>query len=89
VKWIALYVPLTWPRGIVTVPEADQELGGTKPAEFRADVAALTIMLDEITRGPSARFEGLVHPIFGPMSGAAWMRWGYLHADHHFRQFGV
>jgi hypothetical protein len=28
------------------------------------------------------------HPIFGPMSEAAWLRWGYLHADHHLRQFG-
>jgi len=88
-KWIALYVPLTWPRGIVTVPETDQELGGTKPVQFVSDMAALTTMLDEITRGPSGRFEGIVHPIFGPMSAAAWMRWGYLHADHHLRQFGL
>jgi hypothetical protein len=52
-------------------------------------MAALTTMLDEITQGPSGRFEGIVHPIFGPMSAAAWMRWGYLHADHHLRQFGL
>jgi hypothetical protein len=89
VKWIALYVPLTWPRGIVTTPEFDQELGGTKPAEFGADLAALTTMLDEISRAPSGRFEGVAHPIFGPMSAAAWLRWGYLHADHHLRQFGL
>jgi hypothetical protein len=89
VKWIALYVPLAWPRGIPTAPEADQELGGTKPVEFAADVAALTTVLDEIARGPSGRFEGVVHPIFGRMSAAAWMRWGYLHADHHLRQFGL
>jgi hypothetical protein len=89
VKWIALYVPLTWPQGIPTAPEADQALGGTKPVEFGADMAALTTVLDEITRGPSGRFEGVVHPIFGPMSAAAWMRWGYLHADHHLRQFGL
>jgi len=29
------------------------------------------------------------HPIFGPMSRPAWLRWAYLHADHHLRQFGV
>jgi Protein of unknown function (DUF1569) len=30
----------------------------------------------------------LPHPIFGPMTAKDWMRWGYLHADHHLRQFG-
>jgi hypothetical protein len=28
------------------------------------------------------------HSLFGPMSFADWMRWGYLHADYHLRQFG-
>ena len=27
------------------------------------------------------------HPFFGSMEHADWMRWGYLHADHHLRQF--
>jgi hypothetical protein len=29
------------------------------------------------------------HPIFGALSARDWLRWGYLHADHHLRQFGV
>jgi hypothetical protein len=29
------------------------------------------------------------HPFFGQMTEKEWMRWGYLHADHHLRQFGV
>jgi hypothetical protein len=29
------------------------------------------------------------HPIFGPLSYPQWMRWGYLHCDHHLRQFGA
>ena len=29
------------------------------------------------------------HPFFGAMSSSAWLRWGYLHMDHHLRQFGV
>jgi hypothetical protein len=33
-------------------------------------------------------FDGHSHPIFGPMSKADWLRWGYLHMDHHLRQFG-
>jgi hypothetical protein len=28
------------------------------------------------------------HSIFGSMTNQDWMRWGYLHADHHLRQFG-
>jgi hypothetical protein len=28
------------------------------------------------------------HPMFGEMTEKDWMRWGYLHADHHLRQFG-
>src|SRR5713226_8762460 len=33
-KWVALWVPLQWPRGIKTRPEMDQQQGGTVPAEF-------------------------------------------------------
>jgi len=29
------------------------------------------------------------HPAFGPMTRREWMTWGYRHADHHFRQFGI
>ena len=28
------------------------------------------------------------HGMFGPMTHWDWMRWGYLHTDHHLRQFG-
>lgn len=85
IKWIALYAPLKWPPGIQTRPEVDQEGGGTRPADFAADVAeleALTHRLAAHTDWASA------HPIFGRMSRSAWLRWGYLHMDHHLRQFG-
>jgi Protein of unknown function (DUF1569) len=36
---------------------------------------------------PSAA-ERPAHPIFGRMTEEEWMRWGYLHVDHHLRQFG-
>jgi hypothetical protein len=87
VKWIALYLPLPWPAGILTRPEIDQEVGGTKPADFAADVAELEGLLDLVTR--SGWLGGQTHPIFGRMSEAAWLRWGYLHMDHHLRQFGI
>jgi hypothetical protein len=88
VKWVALYLPLHWPVGIRTMPEIDQELGGTRPAEFAADVAQLETLLDLIATQRGS-FEWKPHPIFGRMSDRAWMRWAYLHADHHFRQFGA
>ena len=88
VKWMALYLPLRWPVGIRTRPEVDQEVGGTRPSEFAADMAQLEALLALITTQPR-RFEWKTHPIFGRMSDAAWLRWAYLHADHHLRQFGA
>jgi uncharacterized protein DUF1569 len=87
-KWAVLYGPVRWPRGIVTVSEIDQELDGTKPVEFAADVAQLESLLEFIATPPSS-FDWRPHPIFGSMSADAWLRWGYLHMDHHLRQFGA
>ena len=90
VKWIALYVPLPWPPGrISTRPEIDQACGaGTRPADFAADVAELAALLERFT-ATNPTLPWPPHPTFGPMSGRAWLRWGYLHMDHHLRQFGV
>ncbi len=87
VKWIALYLPLRWPEGILTRPEIDQQCGGTRPVEFAADVVRVETLLDVVTM-PKARFEP-EHPVFGRMSHKAWLRWGYMHMDHHLRQFGA
>jgi hypothetical protein len=85
-KFVALRVPVRWPHGIKTVKEVEQGVGGTPPVEFERDRAALIGLLDRFCR---ARIDpSLGHPIFGPMSAADWFRWGYLHADHHLRQFG-
>src|ERR671915_119825 len=46
VKWVVLYLPLRWPPGILTRPEIDQVLGGTRPTDFAADVAELETLLD-------------------------------------------
>jgi hypothetical protein len=89
IKWIALYGPLPWMPGIVTRPEIDQEGGGTRPVEFAADVAQLETLVEMFSSAPPGTFDGQAHPTFGPMSGAAWLRWGYLHMDHHLRQFGL
>jgi hypothetical protein len=88
VKWFALYVPMPWPPGIRTRPEIDQKLLGTRPVDFAADVAKLEALLELVTAQPR-NFEWQSHPIFGSMSEADWLRWGYLHVDHHLRQFGA
>jgi len=86
IKWLALYVPLRWPAGFTTLPELDQEQGGTRPDDFAADVAQLERLIDRVT-APTRALDGRIHPVFGAMSDAAWLRWGYLHMDHHLRQF--
>ena len=87
IKWIALYAPLRWPPGIPTPVEIDQEVGGTRPQDFTADVACVESLLQRLVEESRATRAG--HPVFGRMSKTAWLRWGYLHADHHLRQFGV
>jgi len=90
VKWIALYLPLRWPVGIRTRPEIDQVLGSvaTSPAEFASDLAELEALVELITT-QTRNLDWKPHPIFGRMSERAWMRWAYLHMDHHLRQFGA
>jgi hypothetical protein len=89
IKWVALYLPLPWPRGIRTRPEIDQcQGGGTEPADFAEDIAQLEALLDVVT-APTRAFAWPQHPLFGAMSTVDWLRWGYLHMDHHFRQFGA
>jgi hypothetical protein len=85
IKWVALYAPLKWPPGLQTRPEVDQEDGGTAPGDFAADVAELEALLQRLAAHSAWT---TAHPIFGRMSQSAWLRWAYLHTDHHLRQFG-
>jgi hypothetical protein len=87
-KWVVLYVPLRWPAGILTSPGLDQEQGGTRPVDFEADVAEVEALLERVLQSPNSS-ERLTHPVFGRMTHAAWLRWAYLHTDHHLRQFGA
>lgn len=88
VKWIALRAPLRWRKGFKTRPEMDQEVGGTPPVEFVTDVKELRMIMDRFTSA-QREFEWALHPVFGAMSEEEWQRWGYLHVDHHLRQFGL
>jgi len=85
-KWVALRAPMPWPHGVKTRPEIEQGIGGTQPVDFERDRAVLIVVFDRFCE-PSASL-ATTHPFFGPMTSADWLRWGYLHADHHLRQFG-
>jgi hypothetical protein len=86
VKWAALRLPVPWMKGIPTLPEVKQGMGGTPPTRFDDDRRELLQLMGQFT-SPGAR-RNPAHPIFGRMTEWEWMRWGYLHADHHLRQFG-
>jgi len=87
IRWIAIHTNLEWPQGVRTVPEADQEIGGTRPTEFARDVDELRRLIQRFN-GAEAQLSG-DHPLFGALSAAEWGRFSYRHADHHLRQFGV
>jgi hypothetical protein len=84
-KFVALRSGLRWPRNIQTVPELKRAITEHSDVEFNVLVRAVIESMEAVAKGthyaPS-------HPMFGPMSPEDWMRWGYLHADHHLRQFG-
>ena len=82
VRWIALHTPMQWPHGVKTVPSADQEAGGTKPADWDRDLAELQRLIRDFQALDSRR-----HPIFGPLTADEWNVWAWRHADHHLRQF--
>jgi len=88
VKWVALELPMKWPKGTPTRPEVEPGKEGTPPGDFAADRNDVLALLERFTRQPRD-FQWQAHPIFGPMTEAEWMRWGYLHMDHHLRQFGA
>ena len=87
-KWAALYLPTKWPRGIQTRPDMEAGVGGTPPAGFSRDLDALARLVDRFSTQASD-FAWHPHPIFGLLTARQWLRWGYLHADHHLRQFGL
>ena len=85
IKWIALRSGLRWGKNIQTVPELKKAISEHAEVEYQVLLRAVIESMEAVARGthyaPS-------HPMFGPMTPEDWMRWGYLHADHHLRQFG-
>lgn len=85
-KWIALRLPLPWPHGIRGPAEVDPRRDGTRPGEFERDQERALVMGRRFLAEVGDRYP---HPMFGPMTRDDWLRWGWLHLDHHLRQFGV
>jgi hypothetical protein len=86
-RLFALTLPVPWPKGLPTSPEADALQDGTPPGDFAADVARLR---DDVERFVARDGRDLPpHPALGSLTRAEWGRWGYRHMDHHLRQFGV
>ena len=86
-KWLVLRAPMKWGKNAPTRPEVEQGKGGTPPTEFEADRRALLQSIDRFCLTADA--SRTPHPMMGVLSREEWMRWGYLHADHHLRQFGA
>jgi len=84
-RWVALRAPVKWPHGFPSPPEIAQDRFGVPPVEFTQDHAALLAVFQEFCAGLPAQLPR--HPYFGRMTAGDWNRWGYLHTDHHLRQF--
>ena len=82
----ALHTSMPWPKGVPTRPEVDQEHGGTTPGDFARDHLAVAELL---RRFAPSDLSTARHPVFGTMTRAEWLVWGYRHVDHHLRQFGL
>ena len=85
-KWFALRAPVPWPHGIGTPPELDQQIGGTPPEDFEKDRRELIALTEQFT-SQSGKLDSAAHVFFGRMTVEEWMRWAWLHMDHHLRQF--
>jgi hypothetical protein len=86
-KWLVLDAPMKWPENAPTRAENEQGVGGTPPADFENDRAKLLAAMERFCSAPDS-VRG-PHPVLGILSHEQWLRWGYRHADHHLRQFGL
>ena len=84
VKQFALKLPTPWPHSTTTIPQLKLDAPGMATTTFEHDRDTLLISFDSFCALTNHTRD---HPFFGSMQHADWMRWGYLHADHHLRQF--
>ncbi len=84
-KALALWAPLRWKQNFETVPARKLGEPSMQASKFESDRAGAVVAMERLSRPEQMRVD---HAFFGPMSYEDWMRWGYLHTDHHLRQFG-
>jgi hypothetical protein len=84
-KWVALRLPLRWPKNLSTTHELKRAVAENSDCPFDVLVKVAIGKAQAVATGTHF---APTHPMFGPMTAEDWMRWGYLHADHHLRQFG-
>ncbi|WP_446743659.1 DUF1569 domain-containing protein [Silvibacterium acidisoli] len=84
-KWLLFRSSFQWPQNAPTPPELRHDAGGTRPSDFHDDRSQLLQYLDVFA---GHKIIWPPHPFLGPLTDSEWMRWGYLHCDHHLRQFG-
>ena len=87
-KFFGLRSPIPWPHNLPSRPEVAQDGSGTPPVASQRDRRALIETIDRF-RASEVQLRTCAHPIFGPLTFDEWQRWGYLHIDHHLRQFGA
>ncbi|HEY5057072.1 MAG TPA: DUF1569 domain-containing protein [Acidobacteriaceae bacterium] len=84
VKQFALKLPTPWPHSTTTIPQLKLNAPGMACTNFEQDRDTLLASFDSFSALANHTRD---HPFFASMEHADWMRWGYLHADHHLRQF--
>lgn len=58
------------------------------PLSIDAELAQLEAAMDRFA-AQRERADWPAHPVFGKLSRGSWGELGYVHTDHHLRQFGV
>ena len=86
IKFVALRVPLPWPRGI---PNPNDPASVAVPVDEFETLRRRTREGLEAMSGWEATARTPPHPAFGPLSTWEWRRWAWKHAHHHLTQFGV
>lgn len=84
-KAFALWAPVPWKQNFETVPALKLGAPVMITGSFQRDRESALEAMDRFCRPTQQRVD---HAFFGTMSMADWMRWGFLHTDHHLRQFG-
>ncbi len=80
----ALWGPIEWQRDFWTLPALKRGTPAMRTGKFEEDLAQALAEMERFSKPEQVRVD---HALFGAMSDTDWMRWGFLHTDHHLRQF--